>query len=133
MTKKIDVQPKKWCPSHKFFYVLFLVTQFFLLGFSCSSDNTTANNKKNTSKSISVYLRQLYNICTKISLFHYFTNMGCLYIHVCLKIRLCLKMRFSTSFDITWYAEAVIYTKKSTFLSFHNLLFLVNDTGEIIE
>ena len=32
--KKEDVQPKKRCPSHKFVYVLFSVTQSFLLGFS---------------------------------------------------------------------------------------------------
>ena len=33
------------------------------------------------------------------------------YIHVPLKIKLYLKMWFSTSFDITWYGEASIYTK----------------------
>ena len=33
-------QSKKWCPSHKFFFALFSVTQsLFLLGFSSSSDN----------------------------------------------------------------------------------------------
>ena len=32
--------------------------------------------------------------------------------------------------DITWYAEAAIY-KKSSFLSFHSLLFLVSNTGEV--
>ena len=93
------VQPKKWCSSHKFFYVLFSVTQSFLFGFSWSSDNIARSNKKNTSGSLSVYLRQLYN------------NVGCLYIHVCLKMLLYLKMEFFTSFDITWYAEVAIYTK----------------------
>ena len=49
--RKEGVQSKKWCPSEKFFYVLFSVTQsFFLLGFSWSPDNITASNKKSTNK-----------------------------------------------------------------------------------
>ena len=48
--RKDDVQSKKWCPSHKFFYVFFAVTKSFLLGFWCSSDNITASDKKSTSK-----------------------------------------------------------------------------------
>ena len=43
------------------------------------------------------------------------------------KRRLCLILRYSTSFDVIWYAEAVIYTKKSSFLSFRSLLFLVSE------
>ena len=41
-----DVQSKKWYLSHKFFYVLFSVTQSFLLGFSWSSDNIPVSEKK---------------------------------------------------------------------------------------
>ena len=49
--RKEVVQSKKWCPSHKFFYVPFSVTQsLFLLGFSWSPDNITASNKSSTSK-----------------------------------------------------------------------------------
>ena len=44
------VHLKKWCPSHKFSYVLFSVTQTFLLGFSWSSANITLSKKKSTSK-----------------------------------------------------------------------------------
>ena len=51
------VQLRKWCLSHKLFCVLFSVTQSFLFGFSWSSDNTRARNKKSTSKSLSGYLR----------------------------------------------------------------------------
>ena len=48
---KEDMQSKTWCPSHKFFYVLFSVTQpLFLLGFSWNSDNIAASNKNSTSK-----------------------------------------------------------------------------------
>ena len=45
------MQSKKWCPSHKFFYELFSVTQsLFLLGFSRGPDHITASNKKKTPK-----------------------------------------------------------------------------------
>ena len=45
--RKGDAQSKKWCPSHKFFYVLFLVTQsLFLLGFSWSPDNIIVSKKR---------------------------------------------------------------------------------------
>ena len=45
--RKEGVQSKKWCFSHKFFYVLFLVTQsLFLLGFSWSPDNIIASKKR---------------------------------------------------------------------------------------
>ena len=48
--RKKGVQSKQWCPSDKFFYLLFSVTEsLFLLGFSQSSDNITASNKKSTS------------------------------------------------------------------------------------
>ena len=55
--KKEDVQSQKWCPSQKFFYVLFYYYVIFLLGFSWSSGNITTGNKKNTFQSQSVYLR----------------------------------------------------------------------------
>ena len=39
--RKKGVWSKKWCPSHKFFHVLFYVTHsLFLLGFSWSSELT---------------------------------------------------------------------------------------------
>ena len=86
---------KKFQRQIIFFYISAFVTRSFLLGLSWSSDNITASNKKNTSKSVSVYLRELFNIFTKILSFHYFINMGCLHMHECLKMRLCRNMRFS--------------------------------------
>ena len=56
-----------------------------------------------------------------------------MYIHVCVKIQLFLKIQFSTFFDITWYAKVAIYIKKVFFLSFHSLLFLVNNAVDVIE
>ena len=44
---------KKWCHSHKFFYVLFSVTQsLLLLCFSSSRGNIAASNKNSTSKKV---------------------------------------------------------------------------------
>ena len=49
--RKEGVQSKKWCLSHKFFYVLFPVTQYlYFFGFSWSPNNITASNKKSISK-----------------------------------------------------------------------------------
>ena len=47
---KEGVQSKKWYHLHKFFYLLFSVTQSFLLGFSWSSDNITASKKQSILK-----------------------------------------------------------------------------------
>ena len=58
--RKEGVQSKKRCPSLKFFCVLFSVTQsLFLLGFSSSSDNITASNKKSTSKKKSTSVSEI--------------------------------------------------------------------------
>ena len=58
--------------------------------------------------------------------------MSSLFIHVCLKMGLCLMTQFFTSFGITQYTEGAIYTKN--FLLFHSivLLFLMNETREVI-
>ena len=49
--RKEGVQSKKWCPWHKFFHVLFSVSQsFFLLGFSSGTNNIIASNKKSAFK-----------------------------------------------------------------------------------
>ena len=58
--RKEGVQSKKWCPLHKFFYVLFSVTQsLFLLGFSSSPGNITASNKKNASKKVPTIVSEI--------------------------------------------------------------------------
>ena len=44
------MESKKWYPSHKFFCILFPVTQLFFLSFSRSSDSITVSNKNKTSK-----------------------------------------------------------------------------------
>ena len=89
---KEGVQPKKWCPWQKFFYVLFSVTQSFFL----DSHESLIILQWATSKTLLV-------------------NMGCLYIHMSLKMRLRLKNTFFDIFWYIWYAEAAIYTKKLFF------------------
>ena len=64
--------------SHKFFYLLFSVTQYFLLGFSWSSDKIPASDKKNTSKKkFTSVSEQPYGICTKIP-WSYPWSLNCL-------------------------------------------------------
>ena len=105
---------KKWCPSHKFFHVPFAVTNLFFLD---SHENliillrATRKTHPRTFQSIwdnYVILAQNYYNFTSLS-----TWVG--YTYMCLKMWLRLKTRFSTSFDITWYAEAVMYTKNLLF------------------
>ena len=129
------MQSKKWSPSHKFFYVLFSVTQsLYHLGFSWSPDNITASNKNSTPKkelsSVSEMTIQYLHKNLIIPL-----PLQCeLFIeHVYLKIQLSQVVIF-TSFDITWYAEAAIYAKDLLFS--HSIVSwwsLVNTTGEMLE
>ena len=110
--RKENVQSKNWYPSHKFFCPLCPVTQSFLLGFSWSSDSITASNKKCTSKkeptSVSEITIQYLHKNIKIPLL---CQCGLFINAEVSKNSIGLKMWFSTSVDITWYAEAVIYAK----------------------
>ena len=69
MKNKRGHTAKKWYPSFRFIYVLFPVTQPFLLDFSQSSDSIRVKNKKNTFKSLSVYLGWPYNIMIPLILY----------------------------------------------------------------
>ena len=114
--RKESVQLKNWCPSYKFFYVLFSVTQSFLLGFSWSSDNIPVRAIRRTSKNEPTCISEItISYLHKNIVIPLLCQCRCLYIDVCLKIQLCLKMWFSTSFDTTWYGEAAIYTKNLLF------------------
>ena len=50
---------EKRYPSHKYFYVLFSVIQFFFLGFSWSSETITVTNQKNTLKSLFQFFHEI--------------------------------------------------------------------------
>ena len=121
--RKESVQSKKWYPQHKFFDVLFSVTRSFLLGFSWSSDSITASNKNCTFKkeptSVSEITIQNLRKNIKIPLL---CQCGLFINAEVSKNSIGLKMWFSTSVDITWYAEAAIYAKKSFPLSFYSSL-----------
>ena len=133
--RKERVQSKKWYPSHRFFCVLFSVTQSFLLGFSWGSDIITGNNKKCTPKkepySVSELTIQYLHTNIKIPLL---CQCGLFINAEVSKNSIGLKMLFSTFVDITWYAEAAIYAK-NIFHS-HSIVSswsLVNGTGEVVE
>ena len=102
--RKEDMQSKKWCPSHKFFYVLFSVTQsLFLLGFSSSPGNITASNKKSISKKVPTSISEItMKYLYKNIIIPPLWQCGLFIQNVCLKIQLRLKIWFFTSFDITW-------------------------------
>ena len=116
--RKEGVQLKKWCPSHNFFCVLFSVTQsLFLLGFSSSTDNITARNKRSISKKVSTSISEItIKYLLKNIIIPPLCQCGLFIQNVCLKIQLRPKMWFFTSFDITWQVEA-------SFLSLYSFLF----------
>ena len=97
------------------FFFLQLNLYFFLVSRKALIILQRAIKRAHPRKSLPTYQKQLYNICTKMLQFHYFLNLGCLYTFVCLKIHLCLNIWFSTSFDITWFDEAVIYAENLLF------------------
>ena len=57
--RKESMQSKKCCPSYKFFYTPFSVTQSFFFGLSWSSDNITASNKINAFKKDPISLSEI--------------------------------------------------------------------------
>ena len=100
---KEGMQSKGWCPWHKFFYVLFSVTQSFLLGFSWSSNNITASNKKSTSRKGSTSVSEI-----TISYFHrnIIISLLCqseLFIHTCASKNLIVPK--DIIFCLLWYNE----------------------------
>ena len=92
--RKEGLQLKKWCPSYKFFYIVFSVTRsFLLLSFLVSHEALIilqwARRRAHPRKTLPVYPKELY---------HY------------------------TSIDISWCNEAAIYAKKPSFISFYSFL-----------
>ena len=88
---------------------------YFLVSHEALTILKQATETAHLRNSLTVYLKWLYNICTKNIIIPLLWQLGCLYIHVYLKIQWCLKMLFSTSFDITWCAKAEMYAKKIIF------------------
>ena len=118
--RKEGVQPKKWCPSHKFFYVLISITQsLFLLCFLWSFDNITANNNKSTFKikprnNYLIFAQKYYNSTT--------SSMWVVYTNMCVKNAVVSKDVIFYLFWYNVYAEAEIYEKNLVFFSFYSLL-----------
>ena len=127
------MQPKKWCLSHKFFYILFSVTQLFLLGFSWSFDNISASNRK-TQPSVYQFIWDNYIIFGQNC---YNSTTLCqygLFIHIYVFKNASLSK--ATIFYLLWYNVirwgSHMY-KKSLFHLFHSLLLLMNNTREVIK
>ena len=129
--KKIDVQSKKWCPSLRFFYVLFSVIQSFLYGLSWSSHNVTASSKKNTSKKEPISLFEItIQYLHKNIIIPLLCQCG-LFAHTCLsKNSIASK---EVIIYLLWYKMIRWSSHISYSLSFYSFLCLVNNTAEVME
>ena len=124
---------KNCCPSYKLWNPIFPSWSFMKLwSRNPCFDNITVSYKKNTSMSVSVYLRLLYNICTK-NIIPLLCQYG-LFINTFMYKNVIVSK--DAIFYYHWYNmvpwSSHIYTK-SCFLSFHGLLFIVNNTEEVIQ
>ena len=128
------VQSKKWCLSHKLIYVLFSVTQsLLLLGFSWSSDNITANNKKNTYKKEPTRASELIRLYLHKNIIIPLLCQCGVFIHV------CASKNSIVSKDVIFFWYNVVRwsthtSKKSSFLSSYILLVKFSELhGEVIK
>ena len=101
--RKEGVHSKKWCHSHKFFYVLFSVTQsLFLLGFSSSPGNITLSIKKSTSNKVPTSISEItIKYLHKNIIIPPLCQSRLFMQNMCRKTQSRLKMWFFTFFDIT--------------------------------
>ena len=76
-------QSKKWCLSHKLFYILFSITQSFLLGFSWSSDITGSNKKEHIQERFYQCIWNKYIIFAKIYYNSTTSSMWVVYTYMC--------------------------------------------------
>ena len=123
---------KKWHGKEgKFFHVIFCNTQSFFLGFSWSSNNITASNQKNTSRKASTSLSEITISCFHRNIIIPLLCQCELYIHTCVSKTSTVPK--DIVFYLLWYNEIRWNShicKKSFFLSFYSLLFLVITQGK---
>ena len=112
--RKVDVQPKRVAPHRNSYKYFFSVTQSFFLGFPGSSDNITTKNHPNQRRTS--YIQEPISIS---ELTKWYLHQNIIILLLCqyglFMDTYVSKMRFSTSSDIMWYAEAVIYAKNLVF------------------
>ena len=75
---------KKFMSLTQIFLYIFSETLYFLsfiVSHECLILLQRATKRSHPKKSLPVYLKELYNICTNILYFHCFVNVGCLCIH----------------------------------------------------
>ena len=127
--RKEGILSKKWCPSHKFFYILFFYNSIFPSWFLIMLWYHYNEQQNNTSKkrpiSVSKIFAQKYFNSTTLSM--------------CV-VDTCVPKNSLVSKDVIFYLPwyNVIgwnnhICKKSSFLSFYSFLFLVNNTREVLE
>ena len=128
--RKEGVWKKRQCPSHKFFYVLFSVTQFsFLPGFSSSPGNITASIKQNTSKKVPTSISEItIKYLHKNLRIPPLCQSGLFIQNVSLKIQLLLEMWFFLP-PLMWSAKLKLLFSFSI-VSYWSL---VNKTGKVLE
>ena len=122
--RKEGVRWKMWCPSYKFLYVLFPVTQsLFLLGFSSSPGNITASIKTSTSKKVPISIPEI----TQIFAQKYYNSTT---LSIWVVYTKCVSTNSIASEDVIFY---LLYMK---LLFSHSIVFywsLVNNTGKVLE
>ena len=128
--RKEGVWQKRQCPSHKFFYVLFSVTQFsFLPGFSSSPGNITASIKQNTSKKVPTSISEItIKYLHKNLRIPPLCQSGLFIQNVSLKIQLLLEMWFFLP-PLMWSAKLKLLFSFSI-VSYWSL---GNKTGKVLE
>ena len=87
---------KKWCPSHKFFYVFFSVTRsLFLFGQEALIILQRATKGAHPRKSLPVYLKEQLEICIKC---YNSTTLS-----MCVVYRTCVSKNSIASQDVIFY------------------------------
>ena len=132
---KEGLQPKNWCHS----LIIFLRPYFLQLNFISSVSHETLTILKwatmKTYRRGYLWVWESSVTRSKVSQLHHFANATC----VSMCKRECTHMlklhflTFSTSFDVTWYAQASIYREKSPSISCHNVLLFHSIRGRGLE
>ena len=102
------MQSEKWCPSHKFFYVLFSLIQSFLLGFSWSPDFIVSKNKSTSNKeATSISDKTMSYLYKNINLLWY--NVIRWSSHICKKIGKVVTKLNGVKVNVTYFLNGPVF------------------------
>ena len=132
---KEGLQTKNWCHSLK----MFLLPYFLQLNFIYSVSHEAlillqwATIKTYRRGYLCVWETSVTR--SKVSQFHHFANATCISMckSECTHMLKLHFLTFSTSFDVTWYAQASIYREKSPSISCHNVFLFDSIRGWRLE